>query len=99
MPLAAVEAVLGSGADEASRLLDEHGAKVVEDAAAVQQKAAAIKFVLGNVPGLPIATLKGPVLADAVEQVLTATAHEPGMPVLAGLRIEQVLKRSRSGSR
>ncbi|MFI1072679.1 hypothetical protein [Streptomyces puniciscabiei] len=27
-------------------------------------------------------------LADAVEQVLIATAREPGMPVLAGLRIE-----------
>ncbi|WP_369387191.1 MerR family transcriptional regulator [Streptomyces sp. CG1] len=88
MPLAAVEAVLGSGADEASRILDEHVAKVVGDAAAVQQKAAVIKSALGNVPGLPIAVMKGPVLADAVEQVLTATAHDPGMPALAGLRIE-----------
>ncbi|MCC3775740.1 MerR family transcriptional regulator [Streptomyces sp. UNOB3_S3] len=88
MPLAAVEAVLGSGADEASRLLDEHVAKVVEDAAAVQQKAAVIKSALGNAPGLPIAVVKGPVLADAVEQVLTAAAYEPGMPALAGLRIE-----------
>ncbi|AZQ32276.1 MerR family transcriptional regulator [Streptomyces cyaneochromogenes] len=88
MPLAAVEAVLGSGADEASRLLDEHVAKVVEDAASVQQKAAVIKSALGNVPGFPIAVMKGPVLADAVEQVLTATAQEPGMPALAGLRIE-----------
>lgn len=88
MPLATVEAVLGSGADEASRLLDEHVAKIVGDAAAVQQKAAVIKSVLGNVPGLPITAVKGPVLADAVEQVLTATAHEPGIPALAGLRIE-----------
>ncbi|MFD8969342.1 MerR family transcriptional regulator [Streptomyces sp. NPDC059568] len=88
MPLAAVEAVLDGGADEASRLLDEHVSKVMGDAAAAQQKAAVIKSVLGNVPGLPITALKGPVLADAVEQVLTAAAHEPGMPVLAGLRIE-----------
>ncbi|MFI5676713.1 DNA polymerase III subunit beta family protein [Streptomyces cellulosae] len=88
MPLAAVEAVLDAGADEASRLLDEHVSKVVGDAVAAQQKAAVIKSVLGNVPGLPITALKGPVLADAVEQVLTATAREPGMPVLAGLRIE-----------
>ncbi|MCF1592515.1 MerR family transcriptional regulator [Streptomyces muensis] len=88
MPLAAVEAVLGSGPDEASRLLDEHVAKVVGDAAAVQQTAAVIKSALGNEPGLPIAVMKGPVLADAVEQVLTATAHDPGMPALAGLRIE-----------
>ncbi|MEU6394366.1 MerR family transcriptional regulator [Streptomyces sp. NPDC046939] len=88
MPLAAVGAVLGSEADEASRLLDEHVAKVVGDAAAVQQKAAAIKSALGNAPGLPIAVVKGPVLADAVEQVLTAAAHESGMPALSGLRIE-----------
>ncbi|MFE3390019.1 DNA polymerase III subunit beta family protein [Streptomyces anulatus] len=88
MPLVAVEVALGSGADEASRLLDEHVAKVVGDAAAVQQKAAVIKAALGTAPGLPIAAVKGPVLADAVEQVLTAAAHEPGMPAVGGLRIE-----------
>ncbi|MEU4731470.1 MerR family transcriptional regulator [Streptomyces sp. NPDC023588] len=89
MPLAAVEAVLNAGADEAARLIDEHVAKIVDDAAAARQKAAALKSVLGGeVPGLLIAVLKGPVLADAVEQVLTATAHEPGMAVLAGLHIE-----------
>ncbi|MFJ2649087.1 MerR family transcriptional regulator [Streptomyces sp. NPDC087420] len=88
MPLADIEAVLGSGADEASRLLDEHVSRVVEDAAAAHRKAAVIKSALGKASGLPITALKGPVLADAVEQVLTATAHEPGMPVLAGLRVE-----------
>ncbi|MFF8265027.1 MerR family transcriptional regulator [Streptomyces virginiae] len=88
MPLAVVEAVLGSGADEASRLLDEHVAKVVGKAAAVQQKAAVIKSALGDAPGLPITAVKGPVLAAAVEQVLTATAHERGIAELAGVRIE-----------
>ncbi|MER8039814.1 MerR family transcriptional regulator [Streptomyces hydrogenans] len=88
MPLSAVEAVLGSEVDEASRLLDEHVAKVVGDAAVVQRKAAVIKSALGNAPGLPIAVLKGPVLADAVEQVLTAAAYEHGMPTVGGLRIE-----------
>ncbi|MGC4953522.1 MerR family transcriptional regulator [Actinomadura citrea] len=89
MPLAAAEAVLDAGADKAARLLDEHVAKIVDDAATARQKAAVIRSALGgNVPGLLIAVLKGPVLADAVEQVLTATAHEPGMEVLAGLHIE-----------
>ncbi|MFE6778629.1 MerR family transcriptional regulator [Streptomyces sp. NPDC057702] len=88
MPLAAVEAVLGSGADEASRLLDEHVEKVVSDAAAVREKAAVLRSALGNVPALAIGAVKGPVLAEAVEQVLTATARERGMPVLAGLRVE-----------
>ncbi|MFB7850938.1 MerR family transcriptional regulator [Streptomyces sp. NPDC056053] len=89
MPLAAVEAVLGAGAEEAARLLDEHLARIEGDAAAARRKAAVIRAALGgDVPGLLIAALKGPVLADAVEQVLTATAHEPGMAVLAGLHIE-----------
>ncbi|MDN0199901.1 MerR family transcriptional regulator [Streptomyces sp. S.PNR 29] len=88
MPLTAVEAVLDAVSDEASRLIDEHLAKVVADAVAAQQKAAVIRSSLTRVPSLPIAALKGPVLADAVEQVLTATAREPGMPVLGGLRIE-----------
>ncbi|MFD7130871.1 MerR family transcriptional regulator [Streptomyces sp. NPDC059894] len=88
MPLAAVESVLGAGAEEASRLLDEHVSEVVGNAAAAQRKAAVVRSALGDVPGLVIAALKGPVLADAVEQVLTAATHEPGMPVLAGLRIE-----------
>lgn len=88
MPLAAVEAVLDAEPDEASRLIDEHVAKVLGDAAAVQQKAASIKSSLTDVPSLPIAVLKGPVLADAIEQVLTATAREPGMPVLGALRVE-----------
>lgn len=88
MPLAAVEAVLDAEADEASRLVDEHVAKLVGDTAAALRKAAVLRAALGSAPGLPIAALKGPVLADAVEQVLAATAHEPGMPALAGLHIE-----------
>ncbi|MFI0718563.1 MerR family transcriptional regulator [Streptomyces sp. NPDC021224] len=89
MPLAEVEAVLEAGADEAARLLDEHVAKIVEDAASARQKAAVIKSALGaSAPGLPIVTLKGPVLADAVDQILTATAYGPGIAVLAGVHVE-----------
>ncbi|MFD5386281.1 MerR family transcriptional regulator [Streptomyces sp. NPDC127074] len=88
MPLTAVEVVLDAEPAQASRLIDEHVAKVLGDAAAVQQKAASIKSSLTDVPSLPIAALKGPVLADAIEQVLTATAREPGMPVLGALRVE-----------
>ncbi|MGW0845679.1 DNA polymerase III subunit beta family protein [Streptomyces sp. NPDC002787] len=88
MPLTAVEAVLDTGPEEAGRLIDEHVARVVGDAVAAQRQAVLIKSSLGDVPSVPIATLKGPVLADAVEQVLTATAREPELPVLGGLRIE-----------
>ncbi|MGW4286618.1 DNA polymerase III subunit beta family protein [Streptomyces sp. NPDC004673] len=89
MPLAGVEAVLAAEGADAVRLLDEHVAKVVGNAAEARRMAAVIKSALGgDVPGATIAVLKGPVFADAVEQVLTATAREPSMPVLAGLRIE-----------
>ncbi|WP_081238456.1 MerR family transcriptional regulator [Streptomyces viridosporus] len=88
MPLTAARAVLDAGPDEASRLIDEHVAKVLGDAAAVQRKAASIKSSLADVPSLPVAALKGPVLADAIEQVLAAAVREPGMPVLGALRVE-----------
>ncbi|WP_405895754.1 MerR family transcriptional regulator [Streptomyces sp. NBC_00104] len=88
MPLTTVEAVLDAGPEEATRLIDDHVARVLGDAAAARRTAVLIKSSLGDVPGLPIATLKGPVLADAVEQVLTATTREPDLPVLGGVRIE-----------
>ncbi|GAA0523364.1 transcriptional regulator [Streptomyces violaceusniger] len=88
MPLTAVAAVLDAGPDEAFRLIDEHVAKVLGDAVAAQRAAVVLKSSLIDTPSLPITALKGPVLADAVEQVLTATACEPGMPVLGGLRLE-----------
>lgn len=91
MPLGTVAKVLDAGPEDAARLVDEQVAKVAADAAAVRRTAAALKSSLPSVadaPGLPVTALRGPVLADAVEQVLTATAHEPGTPVLSGLRIE-----------
>lgn len=88
MPLSAVEAVLDAEPDDSARLIDEHVAKVLGDAEAVRRKAALIKSSLANAPSVPIATLKGPVLADAIEQVLTATARDPGMPVLGAVRVE-----------
>ncbi|WP_040702956.1 DNA polymerase III subunit beta family protein [Nocardiopsis ganjiahuensis] len=98
MPLAGVEEVLDADPAEASRLIDGHVAKVLGEAEAARHRAAAAKASLSvpdageappiEPPGLPIAALKGPVLADAVEQVLTATAREPGAPVLSGVRVE-----------
>ncbi|MFK0254959.1 MerR family transcriptional regulator [Streptomyces sp. NPDC090445] len=93
MPLTAVAAVLDAGPGEVSRLIDEYVAQVLGDAVAAQRKAVLIKSSLiepslADAPGVAVAALKGPVLADAVEQILTATAREPGMPVLGGLHIE-----------
>ncbi|AEF42634.1 DNA polymerase III subunit beta family protein [Hoyosella subflava] len=88
MPLPAVKAALEAGPDEVARMIDEHVAKVLGDAAAARRKAARLTAKLTDLPSLLIAVLKGPVLADAVEQVLTATASDTTMPVLGGLHLE-----------
>lgn len=88
MPLPAVAAVLDARPEEAARLIDDHLARVLGDAEAARRTAVLLKSSLGEAPGLPVATLKGFVLADAVEQVLTATAREPDLPVLGGVRVE-----------
>lgn len=88
MPLAAVETVLAAGADEAVRLIDEHVAKVADDAARAQRTAAAVKAGLTPDHARSLASLKGPVLAAAIEQVLTAAAFDTEFPVLGGLLLE-----------
>ncbi|QNP70238.1 MerR family transcriptional regulator [Streptomyces roseirectus] len=98
MPLTEVAAVLDAGEGDGVRLIDEHVARVLGDAAEVRRRAVSVKASLAGalsagvpsagVPSLPVAVLKGPVLADAVEQVLTATVREPGLPVLGGVRVE-----------
>lgn len=88
MPLVTVESVLDAETDEAVRLVEEHVRKVVGDAATTQQQAAVIKASLADEPKLTVATLSGPVLAAAIEQVLSATTYEPGIAVLNGVRFE-----------
>lgn len=88
MPLASVREVLDATPDEASRLIDEHAAQVVDEARTTRQRADRIAASMTKAPGMAIATLKGPILATALEQVLTATTHEPTMPVLGGVHIE-----------
>ena len=72
MPLPAVGAVLDAGPEEATRLVDDHVARVLGDAAAARRTAVLIKSSLGDVPSQPVATLKGPVLADAIDRRDTA---------------------------
>ncbi len=88
MPLGAVAEVLDADAEDRAQLIDEHVARLTEEAHRVRREAAAVKASLAAVPWLPVAAVKGPVLAAAVEQILTATAHEPGIPLLGGLHAE-----------
>lgn len=88
MPLVTVAAVLDGDPGEAARLIDGHVAEILGDAAGARQKAVMARSALVNEPALPVATLVGPVFADAIEQILTATAREPDLPVLGGVLIE-----------
>lgn len=88
MPLSAVRAVLDAEPAEAARMIDDHVSTLFESATAARRKAAELTARLTDLRSSPIATLKGPVLADAIEQVLTATTRDPAIPVLGSLRIE-----------
>ncbi|MGS2810842.1 DNA polymerase III subunit beta family protein [Nocardia sp. MW-W600-9] len=88
MPLAITKSVLGAGREEAIRLVDEHVAAVVGSATTARQQAATIKAALIPKPVALIEELSGPVLAAAIEQVLTATTDEPSIAVLGGVHFE-----------
>jgi DNA polymerase III sliding clamp (beta) subunit (PCNA family) len=47
-----------------------------------------VKAALGEPSGWWVATVRGPVLAAAVEQILAATGTDSDLPVLAGVRLE-----------
>lgn len=86
--LAQVRLILDADADAAAALIDAHVATVAEETAAVRRAAVSVKSMIGVAPGRPVARLRGPVLADAIEQVLAATVRDAAHPVLAGVRFE-----------
>ncbi|RMI28402.1 DNA polymerase III subunit beta family protein [Nocardia stercoris] len=86
--LEAADTILSAAPAAAARLIDDHVARIVADAATVRRRALALKAALTGATHLPVVEASGPVFAAAVEQVLAATAHEPTMPVLNGLRVE-----------
>jgi len=88
MPLATAKSVLSADRAEAIRLVDEHANAVVSGATAAPQHAAVIKGSCAAEPAVIVAALSGPVLAAAIEQVLTATTDEPDSAVLGGVRFE-----------
>ncbi|TXG92905.1 MerR family transcriptional regulator [Rhodococcus rhodnii] len=111
MPLAGVRSVLAAHPEEGIRLVDEHVDAVVDDAAAVRERAVRIRAELREkaalrgraelrdraesaaTPLIVVAEASGPVLASAIEQVLTAVSGDPEIAVLGGVLVE-----ARSGS-
>ncbi|MFI1463220.1 DNA polymerase III subunit beta family protein [Nocardia carnea] len=88
MPLDGIARVLAAGAHDAARLIDDHMARLVERTRQARRTAEIVKAALGEPAGWPVATVRGPVLAAAVEQILAATGTDPDLPVLAGVRLE-----------
>lgn len=86
--LATAKSVLDADVDEAIRLIDEHVDTVAKDATTARQQSDAIKSTLTGIASATVVAMSGPVLAAAIEQVLTATSNEPGVTVLGGVRFE-----------
>ncbi|MEU1983437.1 MerR family transcriptional regulator [Nocardia sp. NPDC019395] len=88
MPLDGIARVLAADAHDAAQLIDDHMARLVERTQQARRTAEIVKAALGEPSGWLVATVRGPVLAAAVEQILAATGTDPDLPVLAGVRLE-----------
>ncbi|MFT7838426.1 MerR family transcriptional regulator [Saccharothrix sp. BKS2] len=88
MPLELIAEVLDPGCREAARIVDDHVAGLAHRAHRARETAAAVKALLRPSPPAPSVRVNGSVFTTAVEQVLTATTHEPGLPVLNGVHVE-----------
>ena len=89
LPLPDVVKALAADAAESSRLLDEHLSAANDDLRRRRRAAADFATELDNYMPCPLGSFPGPVLAAAIEQVLTATIHHPAAPALAGVRVER----------
>lgn len=87
MPLTGIREVFDAPPEETGALIDAHVAGIAADARATQARASAIKEQLGTGGVRPTLHLRGPVLAEAIEQVLAATGRAPDHPVLSGVHV------------
>ncbi|MEV0110352.1 MerR family transcriptional regulator [Nocardia sp. NPDC050799] len=88
MPLDQITRVLASDPHTAAGLIDDHVAGLLQRSRQARRTGEMVKAALGEPSGWWVATVRGPVLAAAVEQILAATGTDPDLPVLAGVRLE-----------
>lgn len=87
MPLDRIAEVLAADGPTAARIVDDHVDGLARRFGQARAAASAVKSALGLTPR-PSTRVRGLVFTVAVEQVLTATTHEPGLPVLNAVHIE-----------
>ncbi len=88
MPLPTIGLFFAAAVEEAARLIDDQVARVAADAAGIQRTAATLTASLDGEARVIVGELPGPVLAAAVDQVLTSAVHDPAIPILGGVRLE-----------
>lgn len=88
MPLSVVADFFAADADEAARLIDEQVAEVTAEADRVRRVAADLRASLRSGSCPIVATLPGPALAAAIDQISASTSHDPAVPVLGGVHVE-----------
>ncbi|MEU4314837.1 MerR family transcriptional regulator [Nocardia sp. NPDC024068] len=88
MPLEKIAGVLAADPHTAAELIDDHVSGLLRRTQQARRTAEVVKAALGEPSGWWVATVSGPVLAAAVEQILAATGTDPELPVLAGVRLE-----------
>lgn len=87
MPLDGVAEILDAPPDRAAALIDAHVDQLTERVESARRTAGTVRASLGR-RSVPVATVRGPVLATAVDQVLTAVAADATHPVLTGVHVE-----------
>lgn len=88
MPLEGIAGVLAADPHTAAELIDDHVSGLLRRTQRARRTAEVVKAALGEPSGWWVASVSGPVLAAAVEQILAATGTDPELPVLAGVRME-----------
>lgn len=85
MSLADVRVVLEAEPIAARKLIDDHVRSVATDAGRTRHEATAIKMAIAVESTTALVSVRGPILAAAIGQVLTATARDDEHPVLDGV--------------
>ncbi len=89
LPLPDVVEALTAEADDASRLIEGQLSAASDELEHRRRAAADFMAGLCAEAPRPVGSFAGPVLAAAIEQVLTATVHHPAARILAGVRLER----------